>query len=129
MFVTTIKIDLTDSKGQNSTYELLISYRPCDSVEDSSEYVLRYDKNPPMPFIKSISEYGEVKVAFNETMQASLALADSDINHQDGESQKTKNLRGRRLAGFDRNTLLEGEVLSSQNHDFRNYSRIHNSTI
>ena len=86
MFVTTIKINLTDSKGQSSSYELLFSYRPCDSAEDSSDYVLRYDQNPPMPFIRSISQYGEVKVAFNETMQASLALADSDLNHQDGES-------------------------------------------
>ena len=83
--------------------------------------MLRYDKNPPTPFIKSISEYGIVKVGFNETMQFKVALEESELNlSQRGE---------RRLISGSITDELEGMVFGSSSQNFKNFSMINNSTI
>lgn len=58
-------------------------YVPCPAatgeLATASSYKFIRSLNPPIPYIASIDQYGEVRVRFNETMQPSAALNETEL--------------------------------------------------
>ena len=77
-----VKIELTNKGGATSRVELMISYvcpQPEVVIEPLNSYQPRYDLNAPLPYIYSISQYGEVKIKFNTTMDPKASLNETEI--------------------------------------------------
>ena len=73
----TVKIEISDIKGSTSRFELRINYicpvvKPVVNLLNS--YEVRYDKNPPVPYIYKINSTGEIKIRFNSTMLPEASL-------------------------------------------------------
>ena len=65
-----------------------------------------------MPYIKSIDQYGEVRIGFNETLRQGLNLDDPAALYDDDDDNEPAKLRGRRLSDFG-DHLQEGELIGS----------------
>ena len=73
----TVKIEIADIKGSTSRFELRMNYicpliNPV--VDLLNSYQIRYDKNPPVPYIYKISSTGEIRIKFNSTMLPEASL-------------------------------------------------------
>lgn len=82
-----IAIQLSDPNNQVTGYVLSVRVE-CEPLKEweaargrsSNPYELRYDSNPPVPFIHSISVDGLVRIRFNATMSEAAALTEEELN-------------------------------------------------
>ena len=75
----------------------------------------RFDKDPPLPRIESISVQGAVTIVFNKEMQAEAVLAERDFDVE-------------RSAG----RVLARDAIQVEGHptaDFKNFTRLHNDRL